>query len=130
MMRRLAAVALLLGTAALGACADRSGGLFSRFDSSYTRSDGWYRAATSPDQSSSDERDCRSEATQVARAQSRRDANILQDRNSGPEFGSASIYRSDLNIDRREQLAVEERESIRELTRACMADRGYRLLRD
>jgi hypothetical protein len=94
------------------------------------RSDAWYRAATPPDQSSSDERACRDEAGEVARAQSRRDANILQDRSSGAEFGSASIYRSDLNINRNEQLAVEERTSIRELTRACMADRGYRLMRD
>ncbi len=92
--------------------------------------DGWYRAASTPDEASSDEKACRDEAVSVARQRSRVDANIMQDRMSGHDFGSASIYRSDLNINRNEQLAYEERSNIRDLTRACMNDRGYRLLRD
>ena len=92
-------------------------------------SDYWYRAANSPDQATADERDCRREAVQVARQRSRNDAAILQDRTAGDVFGSssASVYSSDLNINRYEQLAGVERDNIRELTRSCMADRGYRL---
>jgi len=93
-------------------------------------SDYWSRAANNPDQASSDERACRQEATQVARQQSRQDAAILQDRTATADYSSASIYRSDLNINRYEQLASTERQNIRELVRSCMADRGYRLRRD
>jgi len=114
-MRR-AALACLVLTLALAACNQGP--------------DGWYRAASTPDQANSDEKACRDEAVSVARQRSKQDANILQDRTSGHDFSSASIYRSDLNINRNEQLAFEERSNIRDLTRACMADRGYRLLRD
>jgi len=92
--------------------------------------DYWYRAATPADQSSGDERACRIEATQVARQRSREDAAIMEDRTSAPDYSSASLYRSDLNINRYEQLATVERDNIRELTRSCMADRGYRLRHD
>ncbi|MBI3514434.1 MAG: hypothetical protein HY060_10280 [Proteobacteria bacterium] len=115
-MRRAARSALIVSALALAACASRP--------------DHWYRAASTPDQANSDEHYCRTEATQVARARSRVDANILNDRNVGHDFGSASLYRSDLNINRGEQLAAEERVNIRELIRACMADQGYRLVRD
>jgi hypothetical protein len=106
---------LLVSVLALAACASRP--------------DNWYRPATDSERASSDERACRDEAVDVARTQARRDANILQDR-TGAEFSSASIWRSDLNIDPKERLASEERANIRDLTRACMADRGYRLMRD
>ena len=115
-MRRPVPAVLIVSALALAACASPP--------------DHWYRAATDSERASSDERACRDEAVEVARAQSRRDANILQDRTAGPDFGSASIYRSDLNINRNEVLAADERASIRELSRACMADRGYRLMRD
>jgi hypothetical protein len=115
-MRRAARPILIASVLVAAACASRP--------------DHWYRAASTAEQANSDERGCRDDATQVARARSRLDANILQDRNVGHEFGGASIYRSDLNINRNEQLAVEERENIRDLIRACMADRGYRLMRD
>jgi hypothetical protein len=114
-MRRAALACLVLALATAGC--DRG-------------SDGWYRAASTPDQASSDEKSCRDDARQVARQRSRVDANILQDRTAGHDFGSASISRSDLNINRYEQLATEERSNIRSLIRACMNDRGYRLLRD
>lgn len=92
--------------------------------------DNWYRAASTPEEANSDERSCRQEAVQVARQRSKVDANILADRTANHDFGSASIYRSDLNINRYEQLATDERINIGRLTRACMADRGYRLMRD
>jgi hypothetical protein len=114
-MCRAARSALLVSALALAACASSP--------------DRWYRAATNPDQANADERACRREATDVARARSRDDANILQDRSAG-DFSSATVTRSDLNISRSEQLATEERSNIRELTRACMGDRGYRLVRD
>ena len=115
-MRRMSSIVLAWSALALVACARPP--------------DHWYRAATDPDRASSDERACRDEAIDVARTRSRQDANILNDRNAGPDFNTASIFRSDLNINRNEQLAAEERTSIRDLTRACMADRGYRLMRD
>jgi hypothetical protein len=93
-----------------------------------SNSDAYYRAANAPDQATTDERACRNEATQVARARSRDDARILEDRTAS--YSSGTIYSSDLNINRYEQLASTERENIRDLTRACMADRGYRLLHD
>jgi hypothetical protein len=111
-----AALPVLILAAALAGCADRS-------------SDAWYRAQGSADQASADERSCRSEATQVARQRSREDANILEDRNSAADYSSATIWRSDLNINRYDQLATVERENIRDLTRACMADHGYRRVR-
>jgi hypothetical protein len=114
---RCAAIPALTLAVALMACADRS-------------SDAWYRAQGTPDQASTDERACRDEATQVARQRSRQDANILEDRNSAADYSSATIWRSDLNINRYEQLATVERENIRDLTRACMADHGYRRVRD
>jgi hypothetical protein len=92
--------------------------------------DYWYRAAGTPDQASADARACRSEATQVARQRSREDARIMEDRTSAADYSSASIVSSDLNINRYEQLAAVERDNIRELTRACMADHGYRLRND
>ena len=115
-MRRPVFAALVLSALACTACASRP--------------DGWYRAATNPDQASTDERACRSEATQVARATTTRDANILVDRSGGPGYSSAGVSQSDLDISPHDRLAVTERESIRDLTRSCMADRGYRLLRD
>ena len=115
-MRRAVRSVLFVSVLALAACVSRP--------------DYWYRAASTPEQANTDERYCRDEATQVARARSRVDANILNDRNVGHDFGSASIYRSDLNINRGEQLAAVERVNIRELIRACMADQGYRLMRD
>jgi len=107
-----AALPVLMLVVALTACADRS-------------SDAWYQAQGTPDRASADERACRDEATQVARARSREDANLLADR-SAADYSSATIWHSDLNINRYEQLATVERENIRDLTRACMADRGYR----
>lgn len=91
--------------------------------------DNWYRAASTPEDAISDERSCRQEAVQVARQRSRVDANILNDRGAG-DVGSASISQSSLNINRYEQLATDERINISRLTRSCMADRGYRLMRD
>ncbi|MEJ0070049.1 MAG: hypothetical protein WDO24_16525 [Pseudomonadota bacterium] len=91
-------------------------------------SDYWYRAANKPDQTSSDERDCRDEATQVARSRSRQDAAIYQDRTATSD--SASVSRSDLNVSGYERIATNERQNIRELVRSCMADRGYRLRHD
>jgi hypothetical protein len=107
---------LIAGALALAACASPP--------------DHWYRAASTAEQANSDERGCRDDATQVARARSRQDANILMDRNAGHDFGGASIYRSDLNINPNERLADQERVNIRDLVRACMADHGYRLMRD
>ena len=115
-MGRLAFAALLLSTLSCAACANRP--------------DAWYRAATNPDQASTDERACRDEATQVARESSRRDANILQDRSGSPGYNSAGVSQSDLDINPHDRLAVTERDNIRDLTRSCMGDRGYRLLRD
>jgi len=115
-MGRLAFVGLLLSALSCTACASRP--------------DAWYRAATNPDQASSDERTCRDEAVQVARASSRRDANILVDRSGGPGYGAAGVSQSDLDISPHERIAAVERDSIRDLTRSCMADRGYRLIRD
>lgn len=90
--------------------------------------DHWYRAATDPDTASRDERTCRQEAVQVARQQSRVDANILQDRQSAPSYSAGLTYPV-LNLSR-DELASDEQVNIRELTRACMADLGYRLVRD
>jgi hypothetical protein len=92
--------------------------------------DYWYRAASTPDQASTDERACRDDATQVARQRSRDDVKLLEDRTSAADYSSASVTSSDLNINRYERLASVERDNIRELTRACMADRGYRLRND
>jgi hypothetical protein len=91
--------------------------------------DNWYRAQSTPEQANSDERGCRDDALAVARQRSRMDANILADRGAG-DVGSASISQSSLNINRYEQIATDERINVRALTRACMADRGYRLMRD
>jgi hypothetical protein len=93
-------------------------------------SDYYYRAANTEDQESADERSCRNEATQIARARSREDAHLLEDRSSANDYSSGTVFSSDLNINRYEQLATNERESIRDLTRSCMADRGYRLMHD
>lgn len=113
-MRRVALACVVLAVAATGC----------------TRGpDNWYRAQGTPEQANSDERGCRDEAVAVARQRSRVDANILADRGAG-DIGSASISQSSLNINRYEQLATDERINIRQLTRACMADRGYRLMRD
>src|SRR5258708_40114617 len=96
-----------------------------------SRPDAWYRAASTPEQADRDERRCRDDATQVARQRSRMDANIQQDRSAGGYGPSgASVSRSDLNIKPDEQLADVERGNIRDLVRACMADSGYRLMRD
>jgi hypothetical protein len=115
-MRR-ATLPILLTALALAGCARSS--------------DYWYRAASTPDQASADERDCRREATEVARARSRDDARLMEDRtNNDYGYGSASVFSSDLNVNRYEQLASAERDNIRDLTRACMADRGYRLKND
>ena len=111
-----AAYPIVLVTVALLGCARPS-------------SDAYYQAAGSQEKATADERSCRSEATQIARARSRDDARILEDRTAN-DNSSGTIYSSDLNINRYEQLATNERESIRDLTRACMADRGYRRLRD
>jgi hypothetical protein len=92
--------------------------------------DYWYRAASNPDQASKDERTCRTDAIQVARQRSRDDVAIMEDRTSAADYSSASISSSDLNINRYERLAAVERDNVRDLTRACMADRGYRLRND
>ena len=49
-------------------------------------------------------RSCRDEALQVARLRCRQDSNIQQDRSSGPDFGSATLYSSGLNINRNGRL--------------------------
>lgn len=115
-MRRFALVALLLSALPITACASRP--------------DHYYRAATPSETANSDERQCLLDSRDAARSRTRQDANILQDRSSGPAYDSGGLFRSDLNINRHEQLAVDERNNVRDLTRACMADRGYRLLSD